>query len=233
MLLSNQGQSINNNSFISEENGGANFMDQDEAQNDNTTLEGTPSTKKKIVPVMCLYKELFLPEVLKLAILSALQKDSKHANSMHNLESFVNNLTHEKRHVILSENGLSLSTSMFIPYSIMGRELLCSVQRLLDSDDDRCTFTNAEKTQSVAFVLGQTEILGVIDVICAVLLIMSDANDINTHLTDGASRTNIMSIFDVILKSICFKKRVDYSTILQMCVDHGYKDTSLLSLVHI
>lgn len=222
---------MNNNSCIFEENGGANSMHEDDAQDD--TLDESTSTKKQVVPVVCLYKDLFSPEVMKLAILSALQKDSKHANSMHNLETFINNLTHEKRHVILSENGLSLSASMFIPYSIMGRELLCSVQRLLDSDDDRCTFTNAQKTQSVAFVLAQTEILGVIDVICAVLLIMSDANDFNTHLTDAASRTNIMSIFDVILKSICFKKRVDYPTILQKCIDYGYKDTSLLSSLHI
>ena len=69
--------------------------------------------------------------MLKLALLSTFQKDSKNVNSMHNLDTFANRLTFEKKHIILNEAGLSLSRSLFISFKIMHRGLLNDISELL------------------------------------------------------------------------------------------------------
>ena len=170
-----------------------------------------------------LHQRLFQPCVLKLALLSTLQKDSQNVNSMHNLDTFANRLTFEKKHIILNETGLSLSRSMFIPFKIMHRGLLDDISELLRISVNRCTFNNVEKQTSVVFTLVHEEMLGVPDVICAFFLIMNDASENSKQRPDKSRMPDSMlSVFDVLLKSICFKQRVDYQTIIQKCTEYGY-----------
>ena len=172
-----------------------------------------------------LHQKLFQPCVLKLALLSTLQKDSKNVNSMHNLDTFANRLTFEKKHIILNETGLSLSRSLFIPFKIMHRGLLDDISELLRISANQCTFNDAEKQTNVVFTLVHEEMLGVIDVICAFYLIMNDASENSKQRPDTSRMADgMLSVFDVLLKSICFKQRVDYQTIIHKCVEYGYGD---------
>ena len=180
-----------------------------------------------------LHQKLFQPGVLKLALLSTLQKDSKNVNSMHNLDTFANRLTFEKKHIILNEAGLSLSRSLFIPFNIMHRGLLDDLGELLRISANRCTFIDVEKQTSVVFTLAHEEMLGVIDVICAFFLILNDASDKSKQRPDHSRVADgMLSVFDVLLKSMCFKQRVDYQTIIQKCVEYGYGDHCTLGLPH-
>jgi len=183
---------------------------------------------------MCtqLHETLFAPTVLKLALLEALQKDSKNMSSMHHLDNFANRLTFEKKHIILNETGVSLSQSLFVPFGIMDQGLLNNISQLLESSNTRCVFNDTNKRESVVFALEHVEILGVVDVISAFFLIMNDASDISKKRPENACMADgMLSAFDVLLKSICFKQRVDYPTVIQKCIDYGYGDMSTLSYV--
>ena len=83
------------------------------------------------------------------------------------------------------------------------------------------------------FTLVHAERLGVIDVICAFFLIMNDASDKSKQGPDHSRVADgMLSVFDVLLKSMCFKQRVDYQTIIQKCVEYGYGDHCTEGLPH-
>lgn len=173
---------------------------------------------------------LFEPPVLKLALLQALQKDGRNVTTMHNLDTFANTLTFEKKQIVLDEMGLSLSRSLYIPYEVMDGDLLHRCNALMQSTTSRCLFVNTEKRESVVFELDDDEILGVVNIICAFFLIMHDASLLSKkHTGDSCTADGILSVFDVLLKSICFKQRVDYQNIMKQCITHGYGDISTLA----
>ena len=77
----------------------------------------------------------------------------------------------------------------------------------------------------MVFTLVHAERLGVIDVICAFYLIMNDASENSKQRPDNFRMADgMLSVFDVLLKSICLKQRVDYQTIIQKCIEYGYGD---------
>jgi len=62
--------------------------------------------------------------------------------------------------------------------------------------------------------------LGVVNVVCGLLLAINEARSVQQQHT--TTHDNMLCIFDVILKSVFFKHRIDYSLVLQNCVQFGY-----------
>jgi len=164
---------------------------------------------------------VYCPEVVKLGILVILQKSCSHNKPIHDLELFINSLVYERKKIIISELGLFISSSIFIPYDILPETILGAMQDLIASNTSRSVF----KKNDIVHIcfdspthLTQTA-LGVINVICGLLLAINQADKLKIH---SKSIDHKICIFDVILKSIFFKHRVDYALVLRSCVRFGY-----------
>jgi hypothetical protein len=66
---------------------------------------------------------------------------------------------------------------------------------------------------------GSNNALGVVNVVCGLLLAINEASESkkSKNTTDHK-----LCIFDVILKSVFFKHRVEYSAVLLHCIRYGY-----------
>jgi hypothetical protein len=166
---------------------------------------------------------IFSPEVTKLGIIVILQSACSHNKSMHNLELFVNGLVYERKKIILNETGMFLSSSKFVPYNIMPNAVLQAVGQLIDSNTSRSVFKKNECVH-ICFELpthnsNGNNALGVINVVCGLLLAINEASVANVN----QKKTNHkLCIFDVILKSVFFKHRIDYAVVLRKCIRYGY-----------
>jgi hypothetical protein len=166
---------------------------------------------------------LFSPEVIKLGIIVILDRACSHNKSMHNLELFVNGLVYERKKIILNETGMFISTSVFVPYSIMSDTVLHAVEHIIDSSTPRSVFKKNECVH-ICFEMPATaayshNALGVLNVVCGLLLAINEAGALQTsrHKTNHK-----LCIFDVVLKSVFFKHRVDYAVVLRKCIQYGY-----------
>ena len=165
---------------------------------------------------------IFSPHIVKLGMLAILQQSCSHNKSMHNLELFVNTLIYEKKKLILSETGLFLSTSMFVTFDMLPKPALRTVLALIDSNVTRSVFKK-NGTVNICFdspVRSDNNALGVVNVVCGLLLAINEARSVQQQHT--TTHDNMLCIFDVILKSVFFKHRIDYSLVLQNCVQFGY-----------
>ena len=166
---------------------------------------------------------IFSPEVTKLGIIVILERACSHNKSMHNLELFVNGLVYERKKFILNETGLFMSSSVFVPYSIMPDTVLRAVEQMIDSNTPRSVFKKNECVH-ICFELPSNatsshNALGVINVVCGLLLAINEAGALPTP----RQKTNHkLCIFDVILKSVFFKHRIDYAVVLRKCIEYGY-----------
>jgi len=164
---------------------------------------------------------IYCPEVVKLGILVILQKSCSHNKSIHDLELFINSLVFERKKIIISELGLFISSSIFIPYDILPEAVLCVMQDLIASNTSRSVF----KKNDIVHICFDPPLhltqnaLGVVNVICGLLLAIKEADKLKLH---SKSIDHKMCIFDVILKSIFFKHRVDYAVVLRNCIRFGY-----------
>ena len=160
---------------------------------------------------------VYSPTTMKLGILHALQSASHRNKSMHNLDLFINNLIYERKQIILDENGVSLSKSVYIPYEILPTEILAAMTLLVDSVVPR-SFSTQDENVHTCFecpLPGDNNTLGVVNVQCGFLLAINECahlNDANRHYN-----SNLLSVFDVILKSILFKHRIDFSVVMENC----------------
>jgi hypothetical protein len=169
-------------------------------------------------------KVIFTPEVTKLGIVVILERACSHNKSMHNLELFVNSLVYERKKIILNETGMFMSSSVFVPYDIMPDTILKVLGDLIDSNLPRSVFKK-EQTVHICFELpmqhasGSNNALGVVNVVCGLLLAINEASESkkSKNTTDHK-----LCIFDVILKSVFFKHRVEYSAVLLHCIRYGY-----------
>ena len=169
-------------------------------------------------------KLIFSPEVTKLGIVVILERACSHNKSMHNLELFVNSLVYERKKIILNETGMFMSSSVFVPYDIMPDTILKVLGDLIDSNLPRSVFKK-DQTVHICFELpmehanGSNNSLGVVNVVCGLLLAINEARESkkNKNTTDHK-----LCIFDVILKSVFFKHRVEYSAVLLHCIRYGY-----------
>jgi hypothetical protein len=167
---------------------------------------------------------IFSPEVTKLGIVVILERACSHNKSMHNLELFVNSLVYERKKIILNETGMFMSSSVFVPYDIMPDTILKVLGDLIDSNLPRSVFKK-EQTVHICFELpmqhasGSNNALGVVNVVCGLLLAINEASESkkSKNTTDHK-----LCIFDVILKSVFFKHRVEYSAVLLHCIRYGY-----------
>jgi len=166
---------------------------------------------------------IFSPELIKLGIVVILDRTCSHNKSMHNLELFVNGLVYERKKIILNETGMFVSTSVFVPYSIMPDTVLRAIEKIMDSSTPRSVFKKNECVH-ICFEMpskanSSQNALGVLNVVCGLLLAINEASALQTP----QHRTNHkLCIFDVILKSIFFKHRIDYAAVLRKCIQYGY-----------
>ena len=168
---------------------------------------------------------IYTPDVLKVGILCILQNSCSHNKSIHNLEIFINDLVYDKKKIILSEHGLSISSSIFIPYGILPETVLRVVHDLIGSNLSRSVFKK-NNVVHICFDLpthASKIALGVVNVVCGLLLAINEANELKTH---KKTTDHKICIFDVILRSIFFKHRIDYTTVLAHCIRLGYTTTS-------
>jgi len=169
---------------------------------------------------------IYTPEVLKVGILCILQKSCSHNKSIHNLEIFINGLVYEKKKIILNEKGLTISSSIFIPYNVLPEPVLQATQQLIASSLPRSVFKKTD-TVHICFDLpvhSSKNALGVVNVVCGLLLAIKEANVLKPHNTKPDHK---ICIFDVILRSIFFKHRIDYAVVLRHCIDLGYSTPAL------
>jgi len=168
---------------------------------------------------------IYTPDVLKVGIVCILQTSCSHNKSIHNLEIFINNLVYEKKKIILNELGLSISSSIFIPYAILPETVLRVVHDLVASSLSRSVFKKNNMVH-ICFdipVHASKNALGVVNVVCGLLLAINEANVLKSHKKKTDHK---ICIFDVILRSIFFKHRIDYATVLGHCIRLGYTTTS-------
>ena len=178
--------------------------------NDNTWIE--------------LDEVIFSPEVIKLGMVVILERACSHNKSMHNLELFVNALVYERKKIILNETGLFISSSIFVPYDIMPENILKVIDDLIDSNLPRSIFKKDEAVHicfelPIAYANASNNALGVINVVCGFLLAINEASESKKIKKKTDHK---LCIFDVILKSVFFKHRVEYSTVLRNCIRYGY-----------
>jgi len=161
---------------------------------------------------------VYSPTTIRLGILHALQSASHRNKSMHNLDVFIDNLIYERKQIILDENGVSLSKSMYIPYEIMSTELLAAMTLLVDSVATRSFFTQDENVHTCfeCPLPGDNNTLGVVNVLCGFLLGINECGHLND--SNRPYNSNLLSVFDVILKSILFKHSIDFSVVMENCV---------------
>ena len=173
---------------------------------------------------------IYTPDVLKIGIVYILQGSCSHNKSMHNLEIFINNLVYEKKKIILNENGLSVSSSIFIPYALLPETVLRVIHELIASSLERSVFKKNNMVH-ICFdipIYPSKNALGVVNVVCGLLLAINGANELKAH---QKTTDNKICIFDVILRSIFFKHRIDYATVLGHCIRLGYTTTSADTLL--
>ena len=164
---------------------------------------------------------IYTPDVLKVGILCILQKSCSHNKSIHNLEIFINSLVYEKKKIILNEKGLTISSSIFIPYGVLPETVLQATQKLIVSSLPRSVFKKHDAVH-ICFELpvhSSKNALGVVNVVCGLFLAIKEANVLKPHNTNPDHK---ICIFDVILRSIFFKHRIDYALVLRHCIDLGY-----------
>jgi len=180
-----------------------------------------------------MHSVLFSPEVIKLGIIVVLERACSHNKSMHNLELFINALVYEKKKIILNETGMYTSSSLFIPYEIMPENVITIVGNLMDSKMPRSVFKKNEALH-VFFELpvisntSNNQALGAVSVVCGLLLAIQQAtiSKKNKQVSDHK-----LCVFDVILKSVFFKHRIDYAVVLRDCIRYGYCAASELEAI--
>ena len=167
---------------------------------------------------------LFSPKMLKSGIIVILDRACSHNKSMHNLELFVNALVYERKKIILNETGMFVSSSLFIPYDIMPATILKILDDLIECNLPRSVFKK-DATLHICFELptehpnASNNALGVVNVVCGLLLAINEAGE--SKIIKKKSNHKLC-IFDVILKSVFFKHRVEYSMVMRKCVHYGY-----------
>jgi len=169
---------------------------------------------------------IYTPEVVKLGILHVLQNSCSHNKSVYNLEIFINSLVYEKKKIILNEEGLTISTSIFIPYGVLPEPVLIVTQDLISSNLPRSVFKKND-TVHICFdipVHSSKNSLGVVNVVCGLLLAIKQANTLKPY---KKTTDHKICIFDVILRSIFFKHRIDYAVVLRHCIRLGYNTPAL------
>jgi len=196
-------------------------------QRSNTALP--PHTAMLVSEWSAMDDIIYTPDVLKIGMVYILQTSCSHNKSMHNLEIFINNLVYEKKKIILNENGLSVSSSIFIPYALLPETVLRVMHELIASSLERSVFKKNDMVH-ICFDIPahpSKNALGVVNVVCGLLLAINEANALKTHQkTHQKTTDNKICIFDVILRSIFFKHRIDYATVLGHCIRLGYTTTT-------
>jgi len=174
---------------------------------------------------------VYSPTTIKLGILHALQSASHRNKSMHNLDVFIDNLIYERKQIILDENGVSLSKSMYIPYEILSKEILSAMTLLVDSVATRSFFTQDENVHTCfeCPLPGDNNTLGVVNVLCGFLLAINECGHLND--SNRPYNSNLLSVFDVILKSILFKHSIDFSVVMENCVRYHILSTNVENVV--
>jgi len=126
--------------------------------------------------------------------------------------------------VILNETGMYISSSLFVPYEIMPDSVLVIVQELIDSPMPRSVFKKNESVHiffelPVLSNISNNNALGVVNVVCGLLLAIKQAS---TGKKNHKTTDHKLCVFDVILKSVFFKHRIDYAVVLRHCISYGY-----------
>lgn len=161
---------------------------------------------------------LYSPEMIYLGLLHALcGKDSPiYDKPMISLSLLVTNIVQEKRTLCLDTQGVRISRSLYIPFTLMEPDTLSLLHdNVTKNKTYKISCACGMNTMSYEIITSSNvKVIGVTNTLCGVLLLMQN---VYGEMTETAQ-----TIFDIIMQSIMNKFRVDYPTVLRACTAYGY-----------
>jgi hypothetical protein len=171
------------------------------------------------------FSSLGSPEMIKLAIIFSMkQKKSKHTSSVKNIAEFINCIIYEKKKLTLKEDGVNISKSLFIPYSIMSHDFLVDIDHILDTHQECFFFVDSSDKNNIVFPdtkFGH-KTLGICNIVCGFFLAIKD-------LLTEENELYLMALFDSVVSNVVFEQRVEFSKIITKAMEYGYLGKGQLS----
>jgi len=161
---------------------------------------------------------IYGPHTIKLALLCVLTvKKNRHTNSLSSLASFINTITFESRKLVITEDGIRITKSLFIPFNIMTADILEDISYILEIKPNRNIFVDADNKNNVVYrdKISDINVLGIGNIVCGLFLLIKG-------LSRNKNQIYLMAFFDTVVSKIVFEQRVEFCNIVGMCVDYGY-----------
>ena len=161
---------------------------------------------------------IYAPEMIQLALLCILTvKKGTHTKSPASLAAFISSITYEPRKLVVTEDGIYITKTLFIPFNIMSRETLADAQSILEIEQDRNIFVDAGSKNNIVYSFSKREssVLGIGSIVCGFFLAIKS-------LIAEKNETYLMALFDTVVSKIVFEQRVEFYKIVSQCFEHGY-----------
>jgi len=161
---------------------------------------------------------IYAPEMIQLALMCILTvKKGAHTKSPASLAAFISSITYEPRKLVVTEDGIYITKTLFIPFNIMSRETLADAQSILEIEQDRNIFVDADSKNNIVYSFSKREssVLGIGSIVCGFFLAIKS-------LIAEKNETYLMALFDTVVSKIVFEQRVEFYKIVSQCFEHGY-----------
>jgi len=165
---------------------------------------------------------MYMPEMIKLSLLCILTvKKCKHTKSPASLAAFISSIMYEPRKLVVTDEGIYITNTLFIPFNIMSRETLMDAQSILEMDQERNIFVDVGSKNNIVYSFSKREssVLGIGSIVCGFFLaiksLILDKNEIY-----------LLALFDTVVSKIVFEQRVEFYKIVSLCFEHGYVSRS-------
>jgi len=153
--------------------------------------------------------QIYGPHTIKLALLCVLTvKKNRHTNSPSSLASFINTITFEPRKLVITEDGLRITKSLFVPFNIMTAATLKDVNHILEIENNRNIFVDVENKNNVVYrdKSNDANVFGIGNIVYGLFLLIQD-------LTKDKNQIYLMALFDTVVSKIVFEQRVEFCNI--------------------
>jgi len=165
-----------------------------------------------------LFSRLYSTDMIKLSMMCILTvKKSKHTKSPSSLAAFINFITYEPRTLVVTEDGVYITKTLFIPFNIMPRSVLMDVNAVLEVEHERNIFVDVDSKNNIVYSLSKREssVLGIGSIVCGFFLAVKS-------ITTEKNEIYVLALFDSVVSKIVFEQRVEFCKIVGMCFEHGY-----------
>lgn len=139
--------------------------------------------------------------------------------SIESLAIIVIEVINDFKKITLSNEGLYISSRLYLPYDYINFDVLCSLLQYLKNTHHLKGITKTSVDESSVYFtttedLHRNEKMGASPVLCALLLLLKQQY--------AGLDTHAFSIFDSVLQTVIVNTRINKIELMQECMKYGY-----------